>query len=69
MLRARRAPQLYALWLASLETAFQPVQGWPSTGRVVCGRLTSPLDTPCHTGLNAVIHLLQNKGKPFSHFS
>jgi hypothetical protein len=26
-------------------------QGWPPKGRGACGRLTTPLDTPCHADL------------------
>jgi hypothetical protein len=42
---ASHALPLYALRAATSEMAVKPFQ------RVICGRLTTPLDTPCHAGL------------------
>jgi hypothetical protein len=41
----------YALWVATPEMALGLFQGWLPTGQASCGRLTTPVDTPCRTPL------------------
>jgi hypothetical protein len=46
--------------MATPETALRSIQGWLPIWWAACGRLTSFLDTPCHTHLpKEMIHIRQ----------
>jgi hypothetical protein len=56
--RARHALPPFALRAVTPETARWLFQGWLPEGRMACGILTSPLDSPCYMGLRKEDELL-----------